>query len=343
MLRKDMHSFKSEDIQPNHFTRKDLTKPMENFIYSINATIPVFLVMVIGYLLKKIDMLDDHFAAKANKFNFRITLPCLLFSDIAATDMRSNFDLKFVLFCAIVTSICFWGIWGASKFFVKDDSIRGAFVQASFRGSAAVFGIAFIVNIYGNSGMAPLMIIGAVPLYNIYSVIVLSFEAQDPDSHNHTYKNAIKNICTNPILLAILIASIWSLTGWYTHMPVIVTKTIDSFAKMASPLALVCIGVTFKGSSAMAKIKPTLVATALKLLIQPAIFLPIAISMGFTKEKLIALLIMLGSPTTPSCYIMAKNMHNDGVLTSSVVMLTTLASAITLTLWIFIIKSLGYL
>ena len=94
---------------------------------------------------------------------------------------------------------------------------------------------------------------------------------------------------------------------------------------------------------AIEKLKPALIASIYKLLIQPAIFLPIAISMGFTKEKLIALIIMLGSPTTPSCYIMAKNMNNDGVLTSSIVVLTTLCSAITLTLWIFIVKSLGYL
>lgn len=318
-------------------------KLMENFIYSINATIPVFLVMVIGYFLKRIHMLDDNFAAQANKFNFKVTLPCLLFSDIASTDMKSNFDLTFVLFCAIVTSICFWGVWGLAKLFMKDNTIRGAFVQAAFRGSAAVFGIAFIVNIYGDSGMAPLMIIGAVPLYNIYSVIVLTFEANDVTDGKGTMKQALINIAKNPILLSILFASIVSLTGLYSHIPVIFTKTIDNCAKMASPLALICIGVSFEGRQAIAKIKPALIAAFYKVIIQPALFLPVAISMGFTKEKLIAILIMLGSPTTPSCYIMAKNMNNDGTITSSIVVLTTLMSAVTLTLWIFIIKSLGYL
>lgn len=316
---------------------------MENFIYSINATIPVFLVMVIGYILKQIGMLDEHFAAKANKFNFKVTLPCLLFSDIASTDMKSNFDLGFVLFCAIVTSICFWGIWGLARLFVKEDAIRGAFVQAAFRGSAAVFGIAFIVNIYGSSGMAPMMIIGAVPLYNIYSVIVLTFEANEKTDGKGTLKQALVNICKNPIILAILVACIWSLTGLYHHTPSIFLKTIDSFAKMASPLALVCIGVTFEDRKAITKLKPTIIASLYKVLIQPAIFLPIAAAMGFTGEKLIALIIMLGSPTTPSCYIMAKNMNNDGMLTSSIVVMTTLLSAVTLTVWIFIVKTMGLL
>lgn len=316
---------------------------MENFIYSINATIPVFLVMVIGYILKQKNMLDDHFAAQANKFNFKVTLPCLLFSDIASTDMKSNFDLGFVLFCAIVTSICFWGIWGLARLFVKEDAIRGAFVQAAFRGSAAVFGIAFIVNIYGSSGMAPMMIIGAVPLYNIYSVIVLTFESNQKTDGKGTLKQALINICKNPIILAILVACIWSLTGLYNHTPSICLKTIDSFAKIASPLALVCIGATFEGRKAITKLKPTIIASLYKVLIQPAIFLPIAAAIGFTGEKLIALIIMLGSPTTPSCYIMAKNMNNDGVLTSSIVVLTTLLSAVTLTIWIFILKTMALL
>lgn len=316
---------------------------MENFIYSINATIPVFLVMIIGYVLKQIHMLDDHFAAKANTFNFKVTLPCLVLVDLGSTDMRSDFNLKFVLFCAIVTSICFWSIWGLAKLLIKDKELIGAFVQASFRGSAAVFGIAFIENIYGNSGMAPQMIIGAVPLYNIYSVIVLTFEANQQVDGKGQLKKAFINICKNPIILSILFACLWSLSGTYEKSPIILVKTIKSFAQIASPLALICIGVTFEGRSAIKKIKPTIVASLYKVLIQPAIFLPIAISMGFTGKELIAIIIMLGSPTTPSCYIMAKNMHNDGVLTSSIVVLTTLLSAITLTLWIFVVKSIGLL
>lgn len=315
---------------------------MENFIYSINATIPIFLVMVVGYILRQCNILDEHFAKKADSFNFKVTLPALLFQDIAASDMRSNFDFRFVLFCAVVTSVCFWGIWGFSKIFLKDNSIRGAFVQASFRGSAAVFGIAFIVNIYGTSGMAPLMILGAVPLYNIYSVIVLTFESNDKEDGG-ALQTAIINICKNPIILAILFSTIFSFLGLYEKTPEVLTKTIGNFAKLASPLALVCIGVTFEGKQAISKLPPTIVATILKLLIQPAIFLPLAINMGFTGEHLIALIIMLGSPTTPSCYIMAKNMHNDGILTSSVIVTATLLSSITLTFWIFVIKSLGYL
>ena len=116
---------------------------MENFIYSINVTFPIFLVMVIGYFLKQIGMLNDNFVTVANRFNFKVTLPFMLFRDIAGVDIRAVFDLKYVLFCAFVSTACFWLIWGGVKLFLKDQTMRGAFVQASFRSSAAVMGLAF--------------------------------------------------------------------------------------------------------------------------------------------------------------------------------------------------------
>lgn len=314
---------------------------MENFIYSINVTFPIFLVMVIGYVLKQMGMLDEHFVTVANKFNFKVTLPFMLFKDISGVDIKAVFDIKYVLFCAMASTACFWLIWGAAKFFVQDKSIRGAFVQASFRGSAAVMGLAFIQNIYGASAMGPLMIVSAVPLYNIFSVLVLTFEAEDGVELDKRakMKQALVNIVKNPIIISILLGLVVSLLG--IDFPVIIDKTVNSVSQMATPLALITIGAGFKGRKALAKIKPTMAAAMIKLVMQPLLFLPVAVAMGFSGEKIIAILIMLSSPTTPSCYIMAKNMHNDEVLTASVVVVTTLLGAVTLTIWIFILKTIG--
>lgn len=312
---------------------------MENFIYSINATLPVFLVIVIGYVLKQIGMLNDEFVKAANKFNFKVTLPFLVFRDISGANIREDFDGVFVLFCAIVTSLCFFAIWGGAKLFIKDKTIVGAFVQASFRSSAAVMGIAFIQNIYGTSGMAPLMIIGSVPLYNIYSVIVLTLEAENSGKGREKIKKTLVGIATNPIIIGILLGLVVSLAG--ISFPAVVDKTVQNMASMASPLALITIGAGFEGRKALAKIKPTIAVAMIKLVVQAAIFLPAAIWLGFRNEKMIAILVMLAAPTTPSCYIMAKNMNNDGVLTASAVVITTLFSAVTLTFWIYLLKTLG--
>lgn len=316
---------------------------MENFIYSINVTMPIFLVMVIGYILKQIGMLNDNFVTVANKFNFKVTLPFMLFKDIAGVDIKAVFDIKYVLFCAIVSTICFWVVWGTAKLLVRDKTICGAFVQSSFRGSAAVMGLAFIQNIYGSSAMGPLMIVSAVPLYNIFSVIVLTFEANDSTGIDKKAKirQAGINICKNPIILSILAGLIVGLLG--IQFPTLVNKTVSSVAQMATPLALITIGAGFEGRKALAKIAPTMAASMIKLVLQPLVFLPVAAWMGFSGEKMIAILIMLASPTTPSCYIMAKSMNNDEVLTASVIVTTTLMAAFTLTGWIFLLKTLGYI
>lgn len=316
---------------------------MENFIFSVNVTIPIFLVMVLGWFLRQIGMLDEHFVTVANRFNFKVTLPFMLFRDISGVDIRAIFDLKYVLFCALASTACFWLIWGGVKLFLKDKSMRGAFVQASFRSSAAVMGLAFIQNIYGSSAMGPLMIVGAVPLYNIYSVIVLTFEGNDAAEGRSTdkIKKACINILKNPIIIGIFLGMIAALLK--IQFPTIMDKSINTVAQMATPLALIVIGAGFEGRKALTKIKPTIAASMIKLVVQPLIFLPVAAWLGFSGEKMIAILIMLASPTTPSCYIMAKSMKNDDVLTASIIVTTTLLAAFTLTFWIFVLRTLGYI
>ena len=313
---------------------------MENFIYSINVTMPIFLVMVIGYILKQIGMLNDNFVTVANKFNFKVTLPFMLFKDIAGVDIKAVFDIKYVLFCAIVSTICFWVVWGTAKFLVRDKTIRGAFVQSSFRGSAAVMGLAFIQNIYGNSGQAPLMIIGSVPLYNIMAVVVLSvFKPGNNSFDKVLVKKTLKGIATNPIIIGIVAGFVWS--ALKLPMPTILHKVVSNVGATATPMGLMSMGATFELRKATSKMKPTIVAVFMKLVGFCAVFLPVAAVLGFRNEELIAILVMLGSATTVSCFVMARNMGHEGTLSSGVIMMTTLLSAFTLTMWLDVLRSFG--
>ena len=311
---------------------------MENLIFSLNATIPVFLLMVLGLALRKIGWIDEAFASRVNKFVFRVPLPVLLFQDLATVDFYEMWDGRFVLFCFAVT---FLGIViaGLLSLLLKNRRIQGEFIQASYRSSAALLGIAFIQNIYGSAGIAPLMIIGSVPLYNIMAVAVLSFFSPERKKLDAgTVKKTWKGIVTNPIIIGILIGMIWSLLR--LPLPEIAAKTVSSIGATATPLGLMAMGASFDFRKALGQKGPALAASFLKLIGFCAVFLPIAAAMGFRQEKLVAILIMLGSATTVSCYVMAKNMDHEGTLTSSVVMLTTLGSAFTVTAWLYILKSL---
>ena len=327
---------------------------MSNLMFALNATIPLFILIALGFFLRKVKIVDAPFLKTANKFNFKLTLPMLLFVDLAGTDFRETFDLKFLLFCAIATSIAFWGTWGLAKAFIKDKNSRGEFVQACYRSSAAVMGLALIQNIYGSSGMAGMMMLGCVPLYNIYAVILLQTESPEGETVNADgtistgskkgsgkIKKAVLGILTNPIVIGIVLGLVSSLIG--IQYPTIIQKALDYVARLATPLALICIGAEFSFANAFKKIKLSAIAACVKIILLPVIFTTIAILMGYRMEKLVAIFIMLAGPTTPSCFIMAKQYGFEGTVTSSTVVLTTLFTSVTLTAFIFILRSLGYI
>lgn len=312
---------------------------MDNLIFSLNATVPIFLLMVLGYIFNKLGLIDDAFASKMNKFVFIVPLPVLLFEDLSTVDFAQVWNLKFVLFCFAVTLICII-IAALVSFLWRDKSIQGEFIQASYRSSAALLGIAFIQNIYGDAGMAPLMIIGSVPLYNIMAVVVLSFfQPERKKLDKEVWMKTLKGIVTNPIILGIIAGLIWS--ALKLPMPSILEKTVSDIGATATPLGLMAMGASFDLKKAFGKAKPAVTASVMKLVLFAVMFLPLAVWMGFRQEELVAILVMLSSATTVSCYVMARNMGHEGVLTSSVVMLTTLFSAFTLTGWLYILRSTG--
>lgn len=313
---------------------------MSNLIYSINATLPIFLLIILGKVLKTTKIINNEFTKTADRYVFRIALPALLFSDLTENNVGSAFDGKYVLFCFSVTIFSIAVLWGLTEKFMKNEEQKGAFIQGSYRSSAAILGLAFINNMYDSVGMAPLMIIGCVPLYNIFAVIILTLKG-DNGGKKPNMKETFINVMKNPILLSILIALPFALLN--LHFPSFVNKAIGSVANTATPLALISIGASFEGKKALKKMKPTLLASFIKLILLAGLFLPLAVFFGYRNQELMALLVMLGSPTTVSSYIMAKNTGNDGILTSSIIVLTTLLSSLTLTLWIFVLKSFGVL
>lgn len=290
-------------------------------------------------LFRKLGWMDEVFAAKMNKFVFLVPLPVLLFEQLATVDFSEVWDIKFILFCFVVTAISIT-ISTLISLLWKDRSVKGEFIQATYRSSAALLGIAFIQNIYGTAGMAPLMIIGSVPLYNIMAVVVLSvFKPGNNSFDKALVKKTLKGIVTNPIIIGIVAGFVWS--ALKLPMPSILHKTVSSIGATATPMGLMSMGATFEMKKATSKMKPTLVAVFMKLIGFCAIFLPVAAMLGFRNEQLIAILVMLGSATTVSSFVMARNMGHEGMLSSGVIMMTTLLSAFTLTMWLDVLRSFG--
>lgn len=298
---------------------------MENLVFSTNATVPVFFMIFLGWLLHKVNILDSDAPRKMNKLIFNVLIPVLLVRDISQTEISESFSLSFFLFCFIATVLMFAFVWVYAIFFVPRQS-RGSFVVCSCRGSAAVLGIAFAENIYGSSGMVPVMIIASVPLYNIMTVVLYSVYG---GTKIPPAKQIFFDVVKNPIIIGIAAGALISVLK--VDLPYLADKCLNSAASLSTPLALLMVGAGFDAKMAKKKLGLIGVASVFKLVAFEIIFLPIAALLGFSGQEMIALVVMCGSPATVAAYIMAHAMGNDEDLASGVVVFTTVLSAITVT------------
>ncbi|MDD3346070.1 AEC family transporter [Oscillibacter sp.] len=312
---------------------------MENLIFSLNATMPVFFMMILGFLLhQKTRLLSDSFADALNIFVFKVALPVQLFENLATSDFRTLWNGGVVAFCFLVSLVSILLLVGLSLL-LRERSLRAEFVQAGYRGSQALLGAALMQNIYGGTGPLALVLIGAVPLYNVAAVMLLTLLGPDGHLDRKSIGKSVRGIVTNPIILGIAVGLVWSLLR--IPQPVILQRGVSSLAATATPMGLLALGASIDPKKAAGCWKPTAVCSAFKLVIFAALFLPVAVYLGYRGEILVVILIMLASPSTVSCFSMARSMGHEGVLSSSAVMLTTILSGFSFTFWLYLLKSLA--
>ena len=309
---------------------------LDNLIFCLNATLPIFLLMVLGYLFKVLKIFNEGLTKGINGFVFKIALPVLVYKELATSEVEALWDGGFIIFCFVATFASILIGW-AVAFIFKDKLVRTEFIQGTYRSSAALLGVGIATNLYGSAGMTPLMIIGAVPLYNVAAVILLTTGTNEGKITPALIKKTLIGVITNPIIIGITLGLLRSLIP----VSIILPKTLNYVADLATPLGLMALGASFRFDEAIKKVAPTLLATLFKLIIFCGIWIPVAIALGYSHDKLVAVLIMTGSPTTVSSFVMAKSMGYDGTVSAGTVMLTTILSAFTLTLWLYILRTIG--
>ena len=314
---------------------------MDNLIYALNATLPVFLLMVCGMLFRKMGIMTPAFTEKANTYVFRVALPMSLFVQLSGISFLEVWDSGFLLFCLGATTLSVLLAALLSRALVRPE-MRGEFVQVSYRSSASLVGMAFMENLYGSAAMGSLMILGSVPLYNMAAVLILSLMRPDRKKlEKAAVRKTLIGIVTNPIILGTLGGFLIAVLPF--SMPEILKKTCSEIGKTATPIGLMAMGAQMECREAGKCVRETAWASFLKLIGFTMLFLPLAVLLGFRREELVAILVMLGSASTVAGYIMAKNMGYTGVLTQSAVMVTTLLSPVTLTFWLYMLRSMGFI
>ena len=313
---------------------------MQNLIFTLNVVAPVFLIIIIGVILKLTKGINDNFVSVSSKIVFNIALPAFIFLELSTADFNIAFNPKLLIFVYVGIASVFALIWIVSIPLAKNGKDRASFIQGSFRSNFVIIGFAIIFNMFGNSALSKAAILMAfvMPLYNILAVIALTVPLKK--EKQISILKTIYEIITNPLLLAV----IFSLPFFYFNitLPKILTKTIDYLAGLTLPLALLGIGGSLNFESLKKDFKLTIVATIIKIIIFPVTLMFLSIKFGFTGEDLGVLFILFATPTAIVSFVMAKAMDCNAELAGNIICMTTLGSIVTLSLGIFLIKSLGY-
>ncbi len=311
---------------------------IETFLFILNLVAPVFLIVGVGFVLKLFNMINDDFVSLSSKIVFNVSLPALIFTEVSNLKINELIRFDVIVFVYAGTLISFLFVWIISKR-IKTPTDRGVFIQGSFRGNFAIIGLALILNIFGKStlGKASLVLAFTVPLYNVLSVIALTIPLKKEKRISAV--SSFIEIIKNPLIIAVFLALPFSY--YHLSIPFFAVKTVNYLAALSLPLALIGIGGFMKFNEVKNEIMLTVYSSFLKLIVIPFAATYIAVLLGFRGDDLGIIFILFSCPTAIASFIMAKAMGSNGKLAANILLITTLFSAVTITLGLFVLKLKG--
>lgn len=312
---------------------------MENIGLTVNIVVPVFLIVFIGFFLKLKNIINENFNLVASKIVFNVTLPALIFKEVVLTHYSGIFNAYqiVVVCCGLVASFVL--TWLISMLFCHNGKDQGAFIQGGFRSNFAIIGFALLANAYGTAALANAAILLAfiMPLFNLLSVIALIVPMHQEQALD--LKKTFRQLLTNPLIIAAMLAIPFSYVKIQFHP--IIGKTVDTLAGLTLPLALLSIGGSLRFSSVRADLKLSLLASTIKIVLIPLLFVYLFVRLGFKGVELTTMYFLFGGPTAIVSYIMAEALGSNSQLAGNIILISTLGSVITLSLGVFILKSAG--
>ena len=324
---------------------------MEDLLFVINATLPIILMIVIGYFLKKIRLLEDEIAKKLNTLVFRIFLPVMLFLNVYKIQNFSDIDFTFVLYAIGLTILLFLiGIPIMSILF-KENRQRSVMLQGIFRANYALVGIPLAESLFGVEGsiMASILSAFIVPVFNILAVVCLTiYSAGDKKP---SLSGVLKGVAKNPLIqgifcgfIALGIRAIFVKLGIDFRLSDVtsVYKTLQNLSNIATPLSLLVLGARFEISAIPHLKKHIIIGTVTRVGIVPFLGISIALLLNrFTGAQFASFVACFCTPVAVSSVPMSQEMGADADLMGQLVVWTTIFSAFSIFIASYILRVMG--
>lgn len=321
---------------------------MSDILFTFNIVFPIVIIILIGFIFKKINLVSAETLHNLDKVCFKVLLPISLFNNIYASQDFSV-DWKFITWIVSLLVIIFLLGILVVIIFVKDKKQKGVILQGLFRSNYAIIGIPLALSIAGAEGaeLASIISIITIPIYNILAIIALTIFVKEENEKHQVLKIIVK-IFKNPLIigvllgiLSLLIRQIFKVSEINFRLSDIevVYVTLKTLGSLATPLALLTLGGLFSFSYVKKVVKPLVSTLVLRMIIIPVIVFSLSlIFFGFDKSEYAVMIAIFCSPVAISSAIMAKEMKNDGVLANQIVVWSTITSAVTVSLVIFIFR-----
>ncbi len=312
---------------------------MESMRIALEIVLPLFLMMAAGYIIRLTGLMNETSVRQTNNAIFTVFLPLLVFHNIYTTDLAESFEYRLLFFAIAGVTLQFLLALCIAFLTERENSRRGVMLQGMFRSNFVLFGIPVCTALFGAqaSGLASVLIAVIIPLYNVLAVVSLEmFNGGRP-----SLLRTLKGIVTNPLMLA-SVAGILCLV-FHIVLPDILEVTISRLGGIATPLAFVILGASFGFREVGGCIKDLGITLGVKLLFFPALFLGLAILLGFRGAPLAVLLTVFASPVAVSSFTMAQQMGGDDRLAGQLVIFSSLLSVFTMFLFIFLLKQFAFL
>ena len=326
---------------------------MNSLIFALSAVVPLIGVATLGYILKRVGILSNDIAKPLNKLSFKVTLPAMLFLNTYNIENASGIKLDYILYTVLVTVGIFLVAIPVIMAFAKKPERRGALIQAAFRSNYALIGIPLAESLFGTSGVAVATLLSAVivPTYNILAVIDLSIFSKNNSKPN--FKSVLLGIVKNPLnqsiflgVLALIIRTVFVEFDISFRLADItpLMKILGYLKQMATPLALLVLGIQFEFSTIKELKNEIIFGTVLRTIIVPLIGVGTAFIFfrdTFSGAHFAAFVAAFATPVAVSSVPMAQEMGSDSDLAGQLVIWSTLISGFTVFLASFILKSVG--
>jgi predicted permease len=294
---------------------------------------PIFLIILVGCVIKHGRLFRDDFFTEANRFVYFFSLPVLIFTGIVKSGLQA-FPLSLILSAVLPTVAIFFLGCGLGRLIGLRGGRFGTFVQATYHGNVSYIGLAVVFYMLGEDAFrqGSLMVGFLVLTTNLLSSIILSLSASTPGQH---FLKPLTSIAKNPVI----ISSVAGICAAYLglHIPMLIIKSMVILANIALPLALVTIGASLTLAGAGKSWKLGLFASFIKLLVLPGLAILFLKAFKLPLKEASTSIVLLATPVATLAYIMAEQLGGDGDLASNSVTLSTVLSLFTYMAWAVIL------